>query len=251
MIEQKQDPWRGVDDEARLLARSLVRTARFATISTLHPDTGWPQATRVAVATDVSGHPLILISNLAAHTPALRADPRCALLFGEPGTGDPLAHPRLSVSGTAKFILRASEEEKREKARFLARNPQAAGYAELADFHLVRIEVESASLNGGFTKAYRMEAEDVVDPVVDAALQSAIRRALNHMNADHLDAVDTLAKAGGAATEGWHILSGDVRGFDIGRRDEIRRIEFLAPVKAGEELHRAYIDLLKASRVAG
>ena len=44
MIEQKQDPWRGVDDEARLLARSLVRTARFATISTLHPDTGWPQA---------------------------------------------------------------------------------------------------------------------------------------------------------------------------------------------------------------
>ena len=97
MIEQKQDPWRGVDDEARLLARSLVRTARFATISTLHPDTGWPQATRVAVATDVSGHPLILISNLAAHTPALRADPRCALLFGEPGTGDPLAHPRIRL----------------------------------------------------------------------------------------------------------------------------------------------------------
>lgn len=245
MTEQK-GPWRGVDDEARVLARSLVRTARFAAIATLNPENGWPQATRVAVATDSAGHPLILISNLAAHTPALKADPRCTLLFGEPGKGDPLAHPRISVAGVAKFIPRASDEEKLMKARFLARNPQASSYSELSDFHLVRIEVESASLNGGFTKAYRMEAEDFVDAPVDAILQAAILRALTHMNGDHLDAVDTLAKRAGADTEGWRILSGDARGFEVGRRDEIRRVEFLKPVTSGEQLHHAYIDLLKA-----
>ena len=246
MAEQKQDPWRGVDDDARALARRLMRTARFAAIATLNPENGWPQATRVAVAADSAGLPLILISNLAAHTPALKANPRCTLLFGEPGSGDPLAHPRISVAGIAKFIPRASEEEKLPKARFLARNPQAASYAELSDFHLVRIDVDSASLNGGFTKAYRLAVEDVVDAPVDPALQAAILRALTHMNSDHLDAVDTLARRSGAETEGWRILSGDRRGFEIGRRDEIRRLEFLEPVTTGEQLHLAYVNLLNA-----
>ena len=245
-MTELKDPWRGVDDEARALARRLVRTARFAAIATLNPESGWPQATRVAVATDSGGQPLILISSLAAHTPALKADPRCTLLFGEPGKGDPLAHPRISVAGTAKFPPLASEEEKLLKARFLARHPQAASYATLSDFHLVRIEVDSASLNGGFAKAYRMEAEDFIDSPADSVLQAAILRALTHMNSDHLDAVDTLARRSGADTEGWRILSGDARGFDIGRRDEIRRIDFLKPVTAGEQLHHAYVDLLKA-----
>ena len=110
----------------------------------------------------------------------------------------------------------------------------------------MRIEVDSASLNGGFAKAYRMEAEDFIDPPADSVLQAAILRALTHMNSDHLDAVDTLARRSGADTEGWRILSGDARGFDIGRRDEIRRIDFLKPVTAGEQLHHAYVDLLKA-----
>ena len=247
MTEQKKDPWRVVDDDARSLARRLVRTARFAAIATLHPENGGPQATRVAVATDVSGHPLILVSNLAAHTPALKTDSRCALLLGEPGDGDPLSHPRISITGTAQFIARGSDEEASLRDRFFARHPQAASYAALPDFHLVRIVVDGAALNGGFARAYRLMAEDVVDAPADAPLQAAILRALNHMNTDHLDAVDTLARRGGADQDGWKILTGDARGFDIGRMDAVRRIEFRTPVTAGEQLHRAYVDLLKAS----
>lgn len=247
MDRLKKDPWRGVDDETRALARRLVRTARFAAIATLHPETGWPQATRVAVAVDASGNPIVLISNLAPHTPALKADPRCGVLLGEPGDGDPLAHPRISLAGTAHFIALASPEEKALKARFLARHPEAAAYSDLADFQIARLAVGSASLNGGFAKAYRMEADDVVDPPVDPALQAAILRALTHMNADHLDAVDTLARRSGAETKGWHILSGDARGFEIGYRDDIRRIEFRQRITAGDQLHRAYLDLFTDS----
>lgn len=198
------------------------------------------------MAADVAGHPIILVSNLAAHTPALMADPRCAMLLGEPGDGDPLAHPRISLTGTAEVVAGDGEEGAALRARFLARHPQAAGYAALPDFHLVRITVESASLNGGFAKAYRMTAEDVVDPPTDPSLQKAILRALTHMNADHLDAVDTLAHRDGAETRGWRILSGDARGFDIGRGDAVRRIEFITPVVSGDDLRRAYVDLLKA-----
>ena len=60
-------------------------------------ETGAPLASRVGVATDIDGAPLILVSMLSAHTPAILADPRCSLLVGEPGKGDPLAHPRLTL----------------------------------------------------------------------------------------------------------------------------------------------------------
>ena len=68
-----------------------------ASLAVLEPRHGHPLASRVGVATDADGAPLILVSHLSAHTPAMLADPRCSLLVGEPGKGDPLAHPRVTL----------------------------------------------------------------------------------------------------------------------------------------------------------
>src|SRR5262245_26241469 len=85
-------------DEASLkLARRLIREARYGALSVLEPQTGHPFASRVLVGTDIDGVPVILTSMLATHTKALLGDPRCALLFGEPGKGDPMAWPRITV----------------------------------------------------------------------------------------------------------------------------------------------------------
>lgn len=122
-------PLQPVDETARTLARRLVRTARFGALAVLEPDGGHPYASRAAVAPDIDGVPVMLLSSLAPHTVALDADPRCTLLLGEPGRGDPLAHPRISVVGLARRLPRATQADVRVRGRFLARHPKAERYA--------------------------------------------------------------------------------------------------------------------------
>lgn len=148
--------------EAVALARKLIREARHGALATLEPRSGRPIATRVGLATDADGTPIILISALAAHAPALRADPRCSLLVGETGKGDPLAHPRITLHCNAREIERGSPEEAGIGARYLAHNPKAALYAGLGDFRYFRLEPIEASLNAGFGRAYALSAADVL-----------------------------------------------------------------------------------------
>ena len=155
------DPVRPADDTARALAHRLLGGARFGALATLEPGTGHPMASRVAVALDADGAPLLLMSSLSAHSGALDADARCSLLVGEPGAGDPLAHPRLTVAGTARRLERDSDEGRRARERWLSAHPKAALYVDFGDFAFRRIECAGASLNGGFGRAWRLEPADL------------------------------------------------------------------------------------------
>jgi len=106
--------------------------------------------------------PLTLISSLAFHTAALRADPRCSLLLGEPGErGDPLTHPRVTLACRADFLPRDGGDHARIRAHYLQTHPKATLYVDFADFSFVVFAVESAALNGGFGKAFRLTASDL------------------------------------------------------------------------------------------
>lgn len=161
-MTEKKTPVLETTDEAVALARNLIRSARHGVIATLDPETGRPVATRVGLATDADGAPIILVSALAAHTPAMRADPRCSLLVGEPVKGDPLAHPRLTLHCDAREIERSSAEEEQIAGRYLAHNPKARLYSGLGDFRYFRLEPIRASLNAGFGRAYALAAKDVI-----------------------------------------------------------------------------------------
>lgn len=154
------DPIRPTDDNARQLARSLMEETRWAALSTLE-ENGHPSVSLVSFSLDEDRTPILLVSALSGHTLNLRHDPRCALLFGEPGKGDPLAHPRLTVLCHAAFIERPSAENDRLKPIYLKRQPKAALYIDFGDFCFVRLDIVSASLNGGFGKAYRLERDDL------------------------------------------------------------------------------------------
>lgn len=158
---KRTDPFNPVDDEARALAQKLLDEARFGALATLEPEIGLPMVSRVSVARAPSGHPLIFVSTLAAHTQALLADPRCSLLLGEPGKGDPLAHPRITLFCTAREIARNETAYETAMSAYLARNPKAKLYAGFTDFSLMELVVERASLNGGFGKAYRLTGPDL------------------------------------------------------------------------------------------
>lgn len=162
MQEPKKDVIRETDAAAIRQARTLVRSARFGALAVLEPETGIPLASRVGVATDIDGTPLILISMLSAHTRALLADPRCSLLVGEPGKGDALAHPRITLICRAQKLEHDTTENERARRRYLNRNPKGKLYAGLGDFFFFRLELERASLNAGFGKAYLLQRDDLI-----------------------------------------------------------------------------------------
>jgi putative heme iron utilization protein len=253
-LEQKRDVLRETDAEAIRLARTLIREARFGALAALDPDTGAPLASRVGVATDADGTPVILTSMLSAHTPAILADPRCSLMVGEPGKGDPLAHARISLACRARRIEKDTPEHERIARRYLCRNPKAKLYAGLGDFSYFRLEVERASLNGGFGRAYALTAADVVldSPVVEA-LAAGEQRAVDHMNEDHLEAVALYARhfAGNREPAEWTISGIDLDGLDLIDGDKVQRVFFPEPLKDAAELRPVLVAMARTAREAG
>ena len=162
-MAEKKSVLREVDAEAIELARTLLRTARHGSLAVLNARTGAPGVSRVGVSTDLDGTPIILTSRLAPHTAAILEDPRCALLLGEPGKGDPLAHPRISIDCLAREVERESPDHARLRTRYLSQQPKAKLYADLGDFRFFRLEPVSASLNGGFGKAYALTPEHLLE----------------------------------------------------------------------------------------
>ncbi|MEZ5812965.1 MAG: pyridoxamine 5'-phosphate oxidase family protein [Rhizobiaceae bacterium] len=247
MPETEKGVLRPLDDDAIGLARTLLRTARYGALATLDPQSGAPQASRTATATDTDGAPVILISRLAPHTTALEADPRCSLLVGEPGKGDPLAHPRITLACVAKRLDRDGEAGRRARRRYLNRHPKAALYADFADFSFFRLDVLSAGLNGGFARAYVLGRDDLLLAAdASAAIAEAEQSAVDHMNKDHAGAVALLA--GEQAAKGWKLTGVDPEGFDLARGDLVRRVLFTEPLAGPQSIRDTFVGLVKAAR---
>ncbi|CAM5454515.1 putative heme iron utilization protein [Aquamicrobium terrae] len=252
-VEQpKKDVIRQTDAEAIRLGKTLLRSARFGALAVLDPATGGPLASRVGVATDIDGTPLILVSALSAHTGAIVADPRCSLLLGEPGKGDALAHARITLVCRARRLERGTPDHARAERRYLNRNPKAKLYAGLGDFAIFRLELERASLNGGFGKAYLLDRPDLLTTgEINDRLAAAEQPALDHMNAEHLDAVAVYARHYARAQgDGWVLTGLDADGMDLAAGDEVRRVFFPAPLAAADELRRILVLMARDGRAA-
>lgn len=158
-----KDPVRDADAEALALARSLLAGAEHAALAVSDPSDGLPGISRIAFALGADGAMLTLISSLSAHHGALRAQPACALLFGEPGEkGDPLTHPRLMIRARAEFIAPDDPDRPAIRDGWLAQRPKAKLYVDFADFGFIRFRPVSVLLNGGFGKAFRISPDQLV-----------------------------------------------------------------------------------------
>ena len=162
MSEKPKNVLQTVTPEVVAEAKGIIRDADHAAIAVLEPGTGQPLVSRVGLATLADGSPLIIVSGLTAHAKALTADPRCSLLIGEAGKGEPLAHPRISLICRAEAL--AAEQREEARARYLAMHPKAAIYVDLPDFRFLRLVIERASFNGGFGRAYEMTGAELVGP---------------------------------------------------------------------------------------
>ncbi len=241
---------RSTDDEARLLAKGLIRSARFGALAALESGSGHPLASRVSVATDLDGTPVILTSTLSGHTAAILKTPACSLLVGEPGKGDPLAHPRTSLFCNAEQVERGSPVHDRLRARYLARHPKAELYVDFGDFSFFRLELLRASLNGGFGKAFELTREDLLasinDPVQWAAFETG---AVAHMNEDHRDAIKLYAEVlCGAEEANWRLACLDPEGLDLVAGDRIERLWFAEPLSDPKDVRPTLVALALQAR---
>ncbi|MBB6484235.1 HugZ family protein [Rhizobium lusitanum] len=161
-MSDKPSVIRETDEDARKLARDLMHMAAHAALAVIDPDTGFPYVSRVLTAMDSDGAPVILVSGLSAHTKALMKDPRASMLFGEPGKGDPLAHPRLTVRCSAERVDRQGDAHQHIRGPFLERHPKSKLYIDFPDFSFFRLVPLDASLNGGFGRAYILSSQDLM-----------------------------------------------------------------------------------------
>ncbi len=225
-------------------ARAVTRLALTGSLATLE-ETGRPYASLVTTATTTAGEPILLLSDLALHTQNLKRDPRASLLLVGPGgeTGDPLAGARVSLVGSL-----SRDDEEATKRRFLARHPEAQGYAGFKDFAFYRFSVDSGHLVAGFGRIVDIPAADLLIET-DAGLADSEQGAIEHMNADHSDAVRLYAtQLLGLADGPWRMVGLDSHGLDMICGNMPARLDFPAPVTEAGNLRPMLVDLARQAR---
>jgi len=228
-----------MDPDHGFAARCLFRAAAASTLAT--QGDGQPFASLVTHAMVPDGALLLWLSTLSQHTRQLAREPRCALMAqGQPTSANPQTAPRATITGLAEQI-----EDPALKARWLARHPYAALYADFGDFGLWRVVPQSGLLVGGFAAAHRLRQADLApDATAVAALAAAEAEIIAHVNADHPETLALLA----GSDAGWRMVALDGDGFDMAAGDLLQRHAFAKPVTDADGVRRALILAARAAR---
>jgi putative heme iron utilization protein len=228
-------------------ARRLIRGAISATLATSAEGMPFASLVTPAAAPDLS--PLLLLSALSEHTRHLKAEPRCSLLFLGVAEGvNPQTAPRVTLTGLAEPV--PAEEVPPLKARWLARHPYAALYADFGDFALWRVQPGGALLVGGFARATRLRLADLLpDAAAVATLADAEADILAHVNTDHPDAVAAIAEGLHGGRPGrWRLSAVDTDGCDFALEERVIRHSWPAPVADAGGVRAALIRAAREGR---
>ena len=173
-------------------ARTLVYLGRIGSLSTLsRKQPGFPFGSVMPYGLDGHGRPIFLISTMAMHTHNLQADSRASLLVTQPGAReDPLGASRVTLIGNVLTI--ADPEVPEARKLYLARYANSQYWVDFEDFSFYRMLVVDVYYVGGFGVMGWVSDSDYEhaqpDPLADAAGEI-----IQHMNADHKDALILLA----------------------------------------------------------
>ncbi|MEM1142275.1 MAG: DUF2470 domain-containing protein [Pseudomonadota bacterium] len=248
MSENENSVLRTVDDEVRETVKTMVRTARFGSLALIDSKTAHPVVSRIGLATDTDGAPVFPVSSLSGRDADMESDGRASLMVGEPGKGDPLAHARITLQGRVERLT--DEDHQRARRRYLARHPKASIYIDFADFSLWRLNIDSASYNGGFGKAYALNPSDFSVECEDwSAWNTMEHGAVEHMNDDHSDANalygEVLCKAGAGA---WRLTGLDPEGVDLALGDRHERYTYPTALTNAAGLRPRLVELVGEAR---
>jgi len=234
-----------VDTKPAKRARDMVRVSAFAHLSTLDEKDGWPYGSLVMTACDPDGSPLVLLSQLAVHTKNVSGDSRVALLFDHTsGFTEKLAKARATITGTALVT-----EETGSRDRLCARHPNAPDLLAL-DFHIYKVHIERGHLVGGFGDVHQIDGKALkLDISACADLIDHERDIVDHMNADHADALDLYATVLlGHDGAGWQMTGCDPEGCDLFCGETVARLPFPDIAHNPDDARKALVTLANKAR---
>ena len=217
---------RDADFDPVKLARSLLRRIRQGALATLMPGSGDPYCSLVNVASRADGSPILLISRLAVHTQNILGDARVSLMLDERAAGDPLEGARIMLAGRAEPATPADEPELRR--RYLNAHPSAEAFVNFTDFSFLWIRLSTAHLVAGFGRITDLAPQRFLTEISGAAaLLEAERAAIDHLNADHREAINLYATALlGADPADWRCTGCDPDGIDLQAGAAVLRLDF-------------------------
>ena len=233
-------------------ARTLVYLSRIGTLSTLsRKQPGFPFGSVMPYGLDGRGRPLFLISTMAMHTQNLQADPRASLLVSQQETdGEPLGASRVTLVGNVQPVPKPELAETRKL--YLERHANSKYWVDFEDFSFYGMNVVDVYYVGGFGVMGWVSASDYdrsqPDPLADA-----MAGIIQHMNADHKDALVLLARTFARidSTEAT-MTAVDRLGFHVRLKtpDGMRgaRIAFLQEVHDAGETRKVLVEMVQRAR---
>src|SRR5436309_1802538 len=238
------------DFDAARLARSLLRRSRQGALATLMAASGDPYCSLVNVASHADGSSILLISGLALHTKNIRADSRVSLMLDERADGDPLEGSRIMLAGRAEEA--GDDDLPVLRRRYLNAHPSAEAFVNFDDFTFFRIRPSGAHLVAGFGRIVDLGPAQLLTDISDAgALLEAERGAIDHMNADHRDAMNLYAtRLLGAEVADWRCTGCDPDGLDLQAGAKTLRLDFPERIVTPAALRKMLIELADRARAA-
>ena len=233
-------------------ARTLMHLGRIGTLSTpSRKQPGFPFGSLMPYALDAEGRPIFLVSTMAMHTQNLQADPRASLFVTEPGaSGDPLGSSRVTLIGS---VSRIPEPELADaRTLYLSRYVDSKYWVDFDDFSFYRMDVLDVYYVGGFGVMGWVAALGYSQAQPDPLAEQK-NDIMQHMNADHKDALILLAKrfAGIEAQEA-EMTSVDRLGFNVRvkAQDGVHgaRIAFLREVTNPTQAREVFVEMVKQAR---
>jgi putative heme iron utilization protein len=233
-------------------SRTLVYLGRIGSLSTLsRKQPGFPFGSVMPYASDERGRPIFLISTLAMHTHNLLADPSASLLVSQPdASDDPLGASRVTLLGNVTAIDKGEIADARKL--YLARYENSKYWVDYEDFSFYRMEVMDVYYVGGFGVMGWVSAADYEDAHPDP-LAEAAADIMQHMNADHKDALILLARALAAIeSQEAEMTSIDRLGFHLRLKTQegLRgaRIAFSRAVSNPAETRSVLVEMVQQAR---
>ena len=233
-------------------ARTLLHLGRVGSLSTLsRKRPGFPFGSLMPYALDGAGRPVFLISTMAMHTQNLQQDGRAGLLVTQPeASGDPLGAARVTLVGNVSPIAEAEVGEARRL--YLERHENSKYWVDFDDFSFFAMDVVDVYYVGGFGVMGWVAAPEYSqaqpDPLADAAAGI-----LQHMNADHQDALILLARAfAGMEAKEAVMTSVDRLGFHVRMKTEEgmkgARVAFPSEVSTPLETRKMLVEMVQQAR---
>jgi heme iron utilization protein len=238
------------DFDAARLTRSLLRRSRQGALATLVPGSGDPYCSLVNVASHPDGSPILLISRLALHTRNLLGDARLSLMLDERAEGDPLEGSRIMLAGLAEEA--DGDDVAMSRHRYLNAHPSSEVFVNFKDFSFFRIRPIGAHLVAGFGRIVDLKPEQFLTDISDAAsLLEAEQGAVDHMNADHREAMNLYAtKLLGAKSANWGCTGCDPDGMDLQAGTTTLRLDFPRRIVTPAALRQVLKQLADQARTA-